>query len=385
MSLYGLDIITNNENNKRLLNEINGIRSGMRGFQKIYGDDRVKRRVLSMLEKEYGKITINDGTFKLNQFKKKHPLRYLLRCILFQIPSIKRTYCNHNPTLLSEKAETDWISEKIKNSKMMELPFEIYNGQESYVMNLLNEVLPHPTINSFVAEEIACNKFLQYLLLKDSEIKDVIIKSSIVGLGATDEKELEQMVTEYDQFVIKPVMGYCGLGIRFLDKNEVMEKYENSRGPIEDVEDFSKIISMTQKKQVQAEYIEDLITNDDFSFEPGISIIQPFIDSRRNDENYSVVRVIVCNGKFIDAYQKVSANPKVNLSHDATPIEFDYDQEFIDYCENIVNVFEEEANKYSVEDCKRLLYQKYINSRGKTTLQERESDGTLSWTGMFGI
>ena len=49
MSLYGLDIIIA-EDGKRFLSEINGIMSGMSGFQQVYGDNRVKEKVFEMLQ-----------------------------------------------------------------------------------------------------------------------------------------------------------------------------------------------------------------------------------------------------------------------------------------------------------------------------------------------
>ena len=48
MSLYGLDVIVT-ENDGRFLNEINGVLSGMRGFQQVYGDSRVEEKVFENL------------------------------------------------------------------------------------------------------------------------------------------------------------------------------------------------------------------------------------------------------------------------------------------------------------------------------------------------
>ena len=75
MTLYGLDLMQDQQGKYHLL-EINGVLSGMRGFEQIYGDDRVQQKVFQMLEQRYGKITVNDGTYAKLQYKKDHPWGY---------------------------------------------------------------------------------------------------------------------------------------------------------------------------------------------------------------------------------------------------------------------------------------------------------------------
>jgi len=375
MSLYGLDIIVDREG-KKYLNEINGILSGMRGFEQIYGDNRVEKQVFDMLQAKYGDLTINDGTYGRNQFKKNHPFLFALGYVLLRTPLIRRIFLIPDSTLSSKKAEIDWLNERVDNSKKIELPFESYNGQESTVINIWNEELPHPSVNPLIAEGISRNKFLQYLVLRDSEIAQTVIDSSLVGLGATNEEELEKMISNYDSFVVKPVLGLCGRGVKFLTKKEANEKYNYSRGPLDYVGPFEFLFE-SNKKNPRVKYIEDLIDQNDFSFEPGVSIIQPFIDSRKvydGEEVYSVIRAIICNGTFVDAYLRVSKNPRVNLSQDAKAISFDYDSDFAGFCEKVIEVFEGLAQEYTFDSYKSILYQKYIDERGRTSDFERKSD-----------
>ena len=379
MSMYGLDIIINRDG-KRFLNEINGILSGMRGFREIYGDNRVEEKVYDMLQTKYGNLTVNDGTYGINQFKKEHPFIHPLCHFIIKTTILRRisSFLNSDldSTISSKKAETDWLTDRADNSNEVEFPFESYDGQESTVINHINEELPHPMVNPIVAEDISGNKFLQYLLLNNSEIAETQIKSSLVGLGATNEEELKKLVANYDTFVVKPVLGYCGKGIKFLSQEEVVEKYKNSRGPVDYVSPLRSILTI-DRKLFRIKYIEDLIEEGDFSFESGVSIIQPFIDSKKGNyegSTYSVIRAIVCNGKFVDAYQRVSSNPRVNLSQDATPVSFDYDDEFARFCEKTIEVFESRAGEYDFDSYKKILYQKYIDARGKTSDDQREFD-----------
>ena len=374
MSLYGLDILITN-NGKRFLNEINGIVSGMAGFEQIYLDNRVEEKVYKMLRREYGRITVNNGAYTEMQAREKHPVRYLLKEILSRTPVIKKIFSDKNPLLISGKAETDWLIDGTPKIEFCYFPFPVYKGQRSTIINMRNEELPHPSINPIVTEAIAENKFLQYLLLNNSEIAGIVPESSLVGLGATDEEGLEKLISNSDNFVVKPILGCCGKGVRFLTKDAVIEKYQNSRGPV-DYMSLSEAFKVIRGKHLKRVYFEDLIEQEDFSFENGVAIIQPFIDSRQADDplTYSVIRAIVCNGKFIDAYKRVSSNPRVNLSQDAIGVSFNYDEDFAEFCENIIEVFERKTQEYSFDSYQKILYQQYIDTRGITTGDQRKSD-----------
>lgn len=381
MSLYGLDIIITKDG-RRHLNEINGINSGMRGFQEVYGDNRVEERVFDMLQNEYGTLTINDGTYARNQFRKEHPFRFARDYVLSITPlsDMFSIFSLFSPSFLfTEKAEVSWLYDEVPNphfSRLQKVLFDSYNGQESTVINELNQELPHPTVNPFVAEAISRNKFLQYLLLDNSEIAETIITSSLVGLGAANEDELEAMISNHDHFVVKPILGCCGKGVRFLTKDEVNETYKDSKGPFNypsPIEYFLERYGISLRRK----YIEDLIEQGDFSFEPAVSIIQPFIDSRQVDDGreiYSVIRAIVCNGKFVDAYQRISSHPRVNLSQDAAAASFNCEGDFADFCEKVVDIFESRSGEYSPDSYQRTLYQRYIDKRGRTSDVQKQLD-----------
>jgi glutathione synthase/RimK-type ligase-like ATP-grasp enzyme len=213
------------------------------------------------------------------------------------------------------------------------------------------------TVNSFVAEDISRNKFLQYHILKDSKIGNIIPKATMVGLGTENRYELEDIMDGYDSFVVKPVLGTCGRGIRFLTKDELRERYLNNPLSIKDFIFFA----FRNEKTVEA-----LIKMEDFGFEYGVSIVQPFIDSRR-DEHYSSIRAIVCNGEFIDAYQRLSLSPRVNLSQDAKAVSYEYDRDFINLCEKVIQVFEEKVSEFD-NSYKKSIYQKYLHPSSEDPL-----------------
>jgi len=374
MGLYGLDIIIDKDKIPHI-NELNGVLSGMRGFEQIYGDNRIQEKAYSLLEEKHGKITVNDGTYLYDQYKKTYHLSFILFYLLDRIPIIKKLFNPYEFISDSDKAQLDWQEEKSENAKKIQLPFETYTGQESTVFNLRNQQLSH-TINSFICEELTRNKFLQYLLLKDTQIKDSIPPSSLVGLGATDKNELEELLDNHEQFVIKPILGFCGKGVRFLSKDEVAKEFRYSRGPIKSVGLLEMFEAISTKKP-NITYLEDLIKKNNFSFEPAVSIIQPFIDSRQTqnkNEKFSVIRAIVVNGKFLDAYKRVSSNPKVNLSQDARAVAFECDDKLKQFCENTIKVFEQVADKLDPKTFKRNLYLRYIDQRGITTILQRRSD-----------
>jgi glutathione synthase/RimK-type ligase-like ATP-grasp enzyme len=352
MSLYGLDIIID-QNNNRFLIEINGIRSGMNGFRQVYGDNRVENKVYSMLAEKYGKLAVNNGTYSIKKFKKEHPIKYGLS--YFLRPLLRNA---SNSILNSKKAEVAWLKDTADNSKTLHFDFDIYTGQQSTVINLINEELLHPTVNPLVAEDLTHNKYFQYVLLADSGVN--MVESALVGLGATDEQKLDEMISKHNSFVVKPILGCCGLGVRFISKNEAA-RYRNTKGPTDEV----SFMQLIYPKTIM--YIEDLVEKSDFSFEAGVSVIQPFIEP---ETKYSAIRAIVCNGKFVDAYKKISDSPRVNLSQGAKAVAIDCDVS--EYCENIVNVFESKANEYDFETYKKKLYFKHIEKIGKTSTDQRQ-------------
>lgn len=390
MSVYGLDLIIDKEG-KPHLNEINGVRSGMRGFEQVYGDNRVEEKVHHMLKGKYGKITVNNGTYARNKFRKEHPFQtaiaYSLVPLFFLLsktPFVRRIFDVKPAVLSSGKAQTDWLNEKSKKVFLCKFPFDTYKGQKSTVINMRNEQLPHPTVNDYVVEEITNNKLFQYLVLKDSKLKKLLPKSTLIGLGSTDDKELEKILKKSEKFVIKPILGQCGLGVKVIDKKEA-GRFQNQGNEVNDVHAMSLVLDLAQtnkdpaKWEGNVEYFEDYVDKKDFSFEMGISLIQPFIDSRNGSKTYSAVRAIVCNGEFVDAYQRVSKNPRVNISQGAKARPFER-KGFDKLCKKIVAVFENKCSKYKPKTFKYELYKKYIEEKGRIPKNER-GDNTMPQVG----
>jgi len=276
MTLYGLDLVQDREGKYHLL-EINGVLSGMKGFEQVYGDDRVQQRVYRMLEQRYGKITINNGTYAKLQYKKDHPWKYRLYSLLFKSSFVQRVAAKKSEILHLNQAFTEWMNEKVPVSASPTWPYETYTGQESAVVNILrNEEVLHPLVNPFVTEEAGHNKFFFYQLMKDSEVKEHIIPSALIGLGFSYEADLEKVLgTDQEQFVIKPIRGSLGKGLHFIPRKRA-EEYLHSRGPISNALLDSMI------------YIEDLVKQEDFDFEYGLALLQPFVDSRRTIEGEEI-------------------------------------------------------------------------------------------------
>ena len=89
MTLYGLDLVQDQEGKYHLL-EVNGIMSGMNGFKHIYGDDRVEEKVYQMLQHRYGKVTVDDNSYFLLQYKKEHPLKSRWKSFIAKFPFLQR-------------------------------------------------------------------------------------------------------------------------------------------------------------------------------------------------------------------------------------------------------------------------------------------------------
>lgn len=114
-----------------------------------------------------------------------------------------------------------------------------------------------------------------------------------------------------------------------------------------------------------------------FSFEYGLGVIQPFINSRQRIQGkkmYTSIRAIVCNEKFVDAYVRVSPHKKVNLSQGAKAYPCKDKEQIASLSEKIVAIFEEQCLGYEVADFEQKMYREYIESRGKTTPEMREKD-----------
>ena len=152
MTLYGLDLIVNQEG-RPYLGEINGICSGMGGFTQVYGDTRIKDKVSQMLQEKYGALTVNDGTYQRERFKREHPFQYHWKKIIARNKQLQRVFNPLPKIWFSKKSLIHWLLEDVKDMKKVSFPFAVYQGQDSRIVNVINDSQLAPSaVNPFVAE-----------------------------------------------------------------------------------------------------------------------------------------------------------------------------------------------------------------------------------------
>lgn len=398
MSLYGLDLAVDQEGKPYLL-EINGLRSGMRGFQQIYGDNRVQEQVCRMLSEKYGTLTVNNGTYSRARFRRQRPFRYAYNKAinaLIHVPIVGRyVYAAVFPKVLtSPHALIGWLQEKEQAEKAVKMEgkteketifgfFPIYEGQDSTVLNLLNDKeLSHPVVNSYVAEEIAGNKLWQYLVLEPTPIRRALPPTTVVGLGWVAH-DFDEIVEQHSSFALKPILGSQGMGIQLLNQMEA-RNFQFQAGPVfpEPADRKISLLALVQKTFLQKKplHLEDLVEKEDFMFENGIAVLQPFIDTKsvlveesvKNGENgeegYSSIRAIVCNGQFVDAYRRFSPQWKVNLAQGATAKPYEADG-LAEFCEFIVETYEQACAQLNPETFRKDLYVRYMKEHPRAEYQ----------------
>jgi glutathione synthase/RimK-type ligase-like ATP-grasp enzyme len=373
MSLYGLDFVIDTDDRPMLI-ELNGICSGMRGFRRVYSDDRVEEKVYSMLRERYGDIAVNRGYLAEKEFKEQYPVisRFVSRNKVCQW--VNRLLPRARPWLYeSSKGFFEWIHEPINGA--FESPFETYTGQNSTVFNVANEPLSQPTINPYVAEELTRNKFLQYRVLEKTVVREHIPPFALVGLGWSAPDELALLQQNASRFVHKPILGAQGRGVQIIDATR-LHSYSATRGVVDDTRLSG--ISCPQHQHIADEigpglvfagglYLEELVSAGDRHFEAGMCVVQPFINScgsknTLGTQQYSSIRSIVCNGVFIDAYVRTSTEPVVNFSRGANAHKCS--NPFIgSLSEAIVKEFEHVSSRYSPSTFSDLLYGEYFLPR----------------------
>ncbi len=420
MSLYGLDLAVDQEGKPYLL-EINGVRSGMRGFQQIYGDNRVQEQVGRMLGDKYGTLTVNNGTYSRARFRRQHPFQYTYNQAinaLLHVPLVGRyVYAAVFPKVLtSPRALIDWLREKEQAEKAVKMEektetifdfFPAYEGQDSTVLNLLNDKeLSHPVVNPYVAEEIAGNKLLQYLVLEPTPVRHVLPPTTVVGLGWV-ARDFDEIVEQHSSFALKPILGSQGMGVQLLNQMEA-RNFQFQAGPVfpEPADRKISLLAIVQKNFLPKKplHLEDLVEKEDFMFEHGVAVLQPFIDTRsvlveervknknigeggeqrgdqensgdgedekngepgehgehgeHGEEGYSSIRAIVCNGQFVDAYRRFSPQWKVNLAQGATAKPYAADG-LAEFCEFIVETYERACAQLNPETFRKDLYTQYM-------------------------
>jgi len=115
--------------------------------------------------------------------------------------------------------------------------------------------------------------------------------------------------------------------------------------------------------------IKSMAEEGEYDFESVVSLLQQFVDSKEvinGQETYSVIRAIVCNGIFVDAYRGISPEPCVNNSRKATnPCAFEADDGFREFCEKTVLIYSEQCAQLHPEDYKKQLYSRYFSPERK--------------------
>ena len=362
MTLFGLDLAQDQNGNYTLF-EINGANSGMPGFKAIYGDNRIEEQVQGLLQERYGKIAVNDGTYM-----ERDGTSRMLNTLAARRRWKKATYLN------AEKAHIGWWKDfENASRKITNLP--PYRGQPCTVLNVFNEQLSKPLVNPFVTEEITLNKLLQYVLLKETEIGKYFSPSALVGLGATRGPELDRVLQEStDQFVLKPLKGCQSIGVKILSREEA-EDFKQEEGLLFEMS-LAEEYRRANKKPC---YIEDLIEKKEFLFEWGISLIQPFVDTRKkldSEEYHTAIRAIVCNEQFVGAYIKYSQDPQVHFSH-SQKVELWDETGFPQLCEQIVKTFLQESQKLNPNTFHQELYGQFVRERGRVKRTEFPGKGVM--------
>lgn len=365
-NIYGIDLLINQDNQFRLC-EINGQNSGMRGFAKLYGDDRVAQRVIQTLEEHAGKITINNGLYTAMRYVAKHPfkafwLRQIGRTIPFLPPLIMKVQRKlHQRRIQREYAHNgymEWLTTQIPSNGENALALDDYIGQDSTVLNYTREYLPHPTVNSYEADTIADNKLLQYVLLRESPIKEYLIPTIAAAMGAEDPLEIDSFTKNDGQFIMKPTLGRCGLGVRVLNAQELTAR-KNLAGFYR--KPGWRDLALADHREFNPASVAEAINVLNYRFELGLAVIQPFINTERDGLNRSI-RAIVCCNKFIDAYERVSSSPVVNLSQGADVREAPYG-DLPSLCEQLIHTYEERIKPLEGKNVKDILYKRWLESR----------------------
>lgn len=355
MSLYGLDLIVRH-GREPIIIEINGVASGMKGFQQVYGDTRVEDRVYGMLRERHGEIHIASEQYlaarqrrRMQEIRDAHPIRS--RLWEFQDAVLKSVgYQWKHPLTFARNGHMQWLVETPANG--LESPFPPYTGDAATVFNVVNDTFPK-SVNPHVAQAVTDNKFFQYRLLRESDLAPHVIPSALVGLDITDHDQLEQFIRAHRHVVLKPIRGICGYGVRKLHRDKA-----KALNAVHDRITYD--IPKRHKTPAPLPHVGDYLAVSDFSFEYAVGIVQPFIDSRRGNGMHTAIRAIVCNGEFVDAYARQSSHFRANLTQGAIARHFPTDPSFRDFCERTVAVLEERCASYPPETFRHLLWRAYL-------------------------
>jgi|FLOH01.1.fsa_nt_gi hypothetical protein len=277
MTYFGLDLLPIKLNGKVewRLGEFGGLDTAIEGFALLYHDRRVDLRVKAMLQDKYGPLRFSSGLFfnAIKGLKKTNPdpeeaLSYLRK--------------HHLNELLGE----------FETMKTEHFPFgdEIYLGQsDKVVANMAFYDVNGPSVNPLLAQLIARDKSKQLFMYQEHENTVNNIPGEIYG---AIDSNLNVVLGKTGKVIIKDACSSKCKGIEIISEEELIAR---------------------SKKWTQT--ADELLCSYYEFGGPKHRIMQPFHDCSIGKEMYASVRSVVCNGKFVDAYSRVSSNPLVGLSN----------------------------------------------------------------------
>ena len=417
MNLYGLDVkITPEE--KPVLIEINGRNSGTDGFVLVYGDVRTQEEILLKMANKAGENGIYTTYTTTNSLT---DLPHLLYGTLLWFKEIKRIrskykgcspqidwFIDHKPRLpeFSERRPRQYFveaSEKLnldlftcssmiydgKNALRVEYPRRIkkgHRGKERIRPDEVGLVWPiksiytqrtrkneqmffGPTdfdeklVNPFPIQNFLRTKPYLHELFRETEFSDFLPQSELFGAGLTRDN---YDFIETSKFVKKPSTYSQGYGVQIFPQRILRKLLENSSPK----EENKRIMDMFKEAIIKRDYESIHVLIDFLKF--CSSLIQEFVPSKpihsdvTGKDHDGCMRAIVVDGKFVDAYWRLSPEPLdgyesienlrrkygANLEQGAIPQQIsESDLEIVrPFTEKLVKALEERINMYSIKN-----------------------------------
>lgn len=350
-NLYGVDIKLTPENKPYLI-EVNGQGSGTNGFVKAYGDLRTQGDILTAMN-QFGngkpiyresEAKDSEGSFSINRLFWTAIGRgatfindvWGRRLLDIQQEWVKEGYNrqheNKEEGLFEEKYRTaakklgiDFRPHdalKLVDSQTIRVKREsgdydevhpedigiIWSGHK--IFSRTNE-FDDVVVNPYIVQKFLGSKLYLERLLGNSQISDHMPKSVPYGMGLVHD--IPDCIGGNGKVVYKPNSARAGLGVRVFDSAElgdVMDIKKAEKANIKLKGFFSKYCD--NKSGKIADVMVGLELN---AMELYTSLIQEFIPSKpiRSSEtgldHDSCIRAIVFDGKFIDAYHRLSPTP----------------------------------------------------------------------------
>ncbi len=269
MRLAGLDFLID-QKGKPWLCEINGPNSGMTGFRTVYGDDRVQKQVCALLG-----------------MQPPNKARYAT--------SVRRTICVQNAQVRSAD-----LKQSVLAQLLGETAWPMHSATPLSLADFTYDTRPWFTYSQFTtADKLAGDKFASLELLRHSCVAEHIPYTTLVGLGMETNSSCAPL-QKASKCVVKPIDGLQGAGVSVIASDQLPQRKR------------MRILTEVITQREPALGIDILLTFSEAKY--GVRIAQPFIDTQDANGCFRSVRAIVCKGKFIDAYTRVSRNPIVNIA-----------------------------------------------------------------------